>query len=82
MNTITKIAIQILGLAMIFFGIIGLFLPFLQGIIFLVIGLALLSIASSSFKSKIDRILEPHPRTKAHFNRHHEKLKKMFDRPQ
>ena len=45
-----KITIQALALLCIIFGIIGLFLPFLQGILFLVVGVYLLSLVSPSLR--------------------------------
>lgn len=45
-----KITIQALALLCVIFGIIGLFLPFLQGILFLVIGLYLFSLVSPKIR--------------------------------
>jgi len=38
-----KIAVQVVGWVFLVTGIVGLFLPFLQGILFILIGLAILS---------------------------------------
>ncbi|MEK9131939.1 MAG: hypothetical protein AAB447_03450 [Patescibacteria group bacterium] len=50
---IGRTVLQIIALVFIVFGIIGLFLPFLQGIIFLVIGLYLLSLISPRIREHI-----------------------------
>jgi uncharacterized membrane protein YbaN (DUF454 family) len=42
-DKVKEIAIWVLGWFFVVLGIIGLFLPFLQGILFIVIGLAILS---------------------------------------
>lgn len=40
---ITKVGVQLIGCAFLLTGIAGLFLPFLQGILFIFVGLAILS---------------------------------------
>ncbi len=45
-----KVGILILGWAFILLGIIGLFLPILQGILFIMIGLAILSSRSPTIR--------------------------------
>lgn len=61
-------------------GVAGLFLPFLQGILFLAIGFYILSVVSPAFKHKFDRILARYPRLKAHIDRQHERLSRFFHR--
>ena len=48
---VTRIA---LGIAFLILGVVGLFLPFLQGILFLVIGLTLLSTESERAQRWLD----------------------------
>jgi uncharacterized protein len=78
MNTGIKIGLQFLAIISIIVGIIGIFLPILQGFLFIILGLALFSVTSPVFKDKIDRFLHPHPKTKAHFNRFHWKISNFF----
>ncbi len=56
-----RIAILALGWAFILFGIVGLFLPVLQGILFLLIGLALLSIESATARRILARLRARYP---------------------
>ena len=45
-----RVAVLIVGVAFVLFGILGLFLPFLQGILFLIIGVLLLSAYSPALR--------------------------------
>ena len=56
--------IAVLGVSFIIVGVIGIFLPFLQGILFILIGLYLLSIGS--------------PKTHAHVVHHYRRGKTHF----
>ena len=56
-----RIAILALGWAFILFGIVGLFLPILQGILFLLIGLALLSIESETARRILHKVRARYP---------------------
>ena len=42
-------------------GVVGLVLPFLQGVLFLIIGLMLLSVYSPTIRGWVDRIAAKHP---------------------
>ena len=57
-----KVLLIILGWFFILLGIIGLFLPFLEGILFIVIGLIILSKQSKTAKSIVNHFKEKHPR--------------------
>jgi len=46
------------GVALLLLGVVGLFLPFLQGILFLVMGLTLLSTESARAKSWLEWLQE------------------------
>lgn len=70
--------IQTLAGIFIILGLLGLFLPFLQGIIFLIIGISLLSVSSPTFKTWIDKRLERFPKAKARFDRGHERVSRWF----
>jgi uncharacterized membrane protein YbaN (DUF454 family) len=63
MITLTKKALILaLGWTFIFLGFIGLFLPFLQGILFMIIGLAILSKESTMARNLMARLKKKHPR--------------------
>lgn len=51
----------IIGVVFLGFGFIGLFLPVLQGILFLLMGLAILSTESSRIRRLLDEIKRRHP---------------------
>jgi uncharacterized membrane protein YbaN (DUF454 family) len=58
------IIILCLGWVFIALGIAGLFLPFLQGIFFLLVGLYLVSVQSHWAKRLLDKISSKHPALK------------------
>ncbi|MGE0746314.1 MAG: DUF454 family protein [Rhodospirillales bacterium] len=51
-----------LGATFLFLGVIGLFLPFMQGVLFMVIGLILLSRESERVRRWTDRLRARYPR--------------------
>jgi len=51
---VKRIAVFILAIFFFLIGLIGLVLPFLQGILFLIISLLLLSMLSPAFRSRIE----------------------------
>ncbi|HSD34874.1 MAG TPA: PGPGW domain-containing protein [Alphaproteobacteria bacterium] len=57
-----RIAILIVGWLFILLGVVGLFLPFLQGILFLFIGVLLLSRESEIVRRQVDRLRARHPK--------------------
>ncbi len=57
---IGKITVQIIAFVFLIAGILGLFLPFLQGIIFLIIGLYLLSLISPSIRRRLHELGQRH----------------------
>jgi uncharacterized membrane protein YbaN (DUF454 family) len=63
-----RLLILLLGWAFIFFGVLGLFLPILQGILFLAIGFYLLSLESLWVHRKLEIIRERYPRLSATFD--------------
>jgi uncharacterized protein len=67
MNAIKKIGLLITGWLFIVLGIIGLFLPILQGILFILIGLAILSSRSDTIKRFLKHLKE-------HYPQHHERV--------
>jgi uncharacterized membrane protein YbaN (DUF454 family) len=67
MNVIKKIGLLIIGWLFIVLGILGLFLPILQGILFILIGLAILSSRSETIKRFLKHLEE-------HYPQHHERV--------
>ncbi len=61
MDNLKKIGVLIIGWLFIVLGIIGLFLPILQGILFIMIGLAILSSRSELIKRFLKHLEERHP---------------------
>ena len=62
LDAIKKIGLLILGWFFIGLGILGLFLPILQGVLFILIGLAILSSRSELIKRFLKRLEERYPR--------------------
>ena len=78
MNEFKKIGILIIGWLLIGLGIVGLFVPLLQGILFILIGLSILSSRSILVRRFLKRIEERFPH---HFERIEiwkEKIRNLF----
>ena len=73
MESIKRIGLLIIGWLLIVLGIIGLFLPILQGILFILIGLAILSSRSETIKRLLKHLGERYPQ-------HHEKIEVWKER--
>lgn len=73
---IKHIVILCLGWILVVAGIIGFFLPFLQGMFMLFIGLILLSFSSETVRTWIERFLVRHPR----FVGSHKKIDSLIKR--
>jgi uncharacterized membrane protein YbaN (DUF454 family) len=71
LSTIKRIGLLIIGWLFIGLGVIGLFLPFMQGILFILIGLAILSSRSEIIRRFLRHLEERHP----HLHEHVEKWK-------
>jgi uncharacterized membrane protein YbaN (DUF454 family) len=56
-----RLALMVVGSFFVGLGVVGLFLPFLQGILFLAVGAALLSLASDSVHRAVSRLLRRWP---------------------
>jgi uncharacterized membrane protein YbaN (DUF454 family) len=61
LDAIKKVSLLIIGWLFIVLGIFGLFLPFLQGILFILIGLAILSSRSKVIKLFLKHLEERYP---------------------
>jgi uncharacterized membrane protein YbaN (DUF454 family) len=71
-----------LGLGWIFIvlGVAGLFLPFLQGILFIAIGLALIAPESEWAQDKLDRLRDRFPQMASGVDRAQERAESMISR--
>ena len=78
MNSIKKVGLLILGWSFVVLGILGLFLPFLQGILFILIGLAILSSRSNLIKSFLKHLEERHPRYHERVDVWRKKIRNLF----
>ena len=67
LNTIKNFSLWIIGWLFIGLGILGLFLPFLQGILFILIGLTILSSRSKLIRRFLKHLEERYPK-------HHKKM--------
>lgn len=61
MNQFKKIGLLIIGWVFIGLGILGLFLPILQGILFIIIGLAILSSRSARVRLSLKKLGKRYP---------------------
>jgi uncharacterized membrane protein YbaN (DUF454 family) len=67
LDAIKRIGLLIIGWSFIVLGILGLFLPILQGVLFILIGLAILSSRSEIIKRFLKHLEERYPH-------HHERV--------
>jgi uncharacterized membrane protein YbaN (DUF454 family) len=58
---VKSIGVLILGWFFVGLGIVGLFLPFLQGVLFIMIGLGILSSRSATIKRLLDGLEKRYP---------------------
>ena len=80
MESIKTIGILITGWFFVILGILGLFLPVLQGILFIMIGLAILSTSSELVQRLLRRFEERHPRYHARVEEMKKKVLGWFKR--
>ena len=69
LDAIKRIGLLIVGWVFIILGILGLFLPILQGVLFILIGLGILSSRSEIIKRFLKHLEERYPH-------HHERVEK------
>ncbi|HRK95474.1 MAG TPA: PGPGW domain-containing protein [Rhodospirillales bacterium] len=70
----------VFGWTFIVLGVLGLFLPFLQGILFIVIGLALIAPESEWAQDKLDWLRDRFPQAASGFDRAQERAESMMSR--
>ena len=78
MNEFKRIGILIIGWIFIGLGILGLSLPILQGILFIMIGLAILSSRSELVKRFLKYIEERYPHNHEHIEIWKKKVRSWF----
>ena len=78
MGSIKRIGLLIIGWFFIVLGILGLFLPILQGILFILIGLAILSSRSDTIKRLLKHLEERYPQYHEKIEVSKERLRKWF----
>ncbi len=74
-------AVRALGVVLIGLGVVGLFLPILQGVLFLVLGVYVYSFASPRMRRWIDSKLVNYPRMAAVCARVDARIHKIFRLP-
>lgn len=80
MDRIKKLGVLVIGWVFIFLGILGLFLPILQGILFIMIGLAILSSRSELIKRFLRHLEEHYPHHHKQVEIWREKMRNWFKR--
>ncbi len=76
---IKRIIIIVLALTFLAFGVIGLFLPILQGVLFIIVGLILLSFSHSSVDEKLLKYINKYPKLAGRYSKLRQKLRKYFE---
>lgn len=69
-----RVALLVLGWLVIILGLAGLLLPGLQGILLLVLGAAILSVASDAVHRWLEKVLEHRPKIRQRLNSFRSKL--------
>jgi len=75
---IKRIALDIIGWTFILFGILGIFLPFLQGILFTVIGIYILSLHSKFAHRELHKLKAKYPKIGGRIDSFDHRLRKFL----
>ncbi len=78
LDTIKKVGLVIIGWLFIFLGILGLFLPILQGVLFILIGLGILSSRSEIIKRFLKHLEKRYPEHHQRVEMWREKMRGWF----
>jgi uncharacterized membrane protein YbaN (DUF454 family) len=78
LSTIKRIGLLIVGWLFVGLGMIGLFLPFMQGILFILIGLAILSSRSETIRRLLKHLEERYPHLHKHLENWRAKVRGWF----
>jgi len=80
MEKLKQVGILIIGWTILLLGIVGLFLPILQGVLFIMIGLAILSSRSKTIKRFLRHLEERHPHYHERMEKWRKKIKSWFSK--
>ena len=80
MNKLKQMGIWLIGWVFLILGILGLFLPIFQGILFIMIGLAILSTRSKTIQRLLKHLEERYPHSHEHLAVWGKKVKKWFEK--
>ena len=78
MKSFIRFGLMTLGIIFVIVGVLGLFLPVLQGFLFLIPGIYLLTITSTRCKALLERILSKYPKVKHVYETHVAKFEKLW----
>jgi len=78
MEKFKTIGILVIGWFFVGLGVLGLFLPILQGILFIMIGLAILSSRSEMVKRWLKHLEERHPHLHERMEKWRERIRNWF----
>jgi len=78
MEKFKTIGILVIGWFFVGLGVLGLFLPILQGILFIMIGLAILSSRSEMVKRWLKHLEEHHPHLHERMEKWRERIRNWF----
>lgn len=77
---LTRLALLTLGWGLVALGVVGLFLPVLQGVLFILAGLSILSHESTTAKRWLDRLRARFPKADARLHVWGERLRSILRR--
>jgi uncharacterized membrane protein YbaN (DUF454 family) len=80
LDAIKRVGLLIIGWSFVVLGILGLFLPFLQGVLFIVIGLAILSSRSQMIRRFLKYLEEHYPHLHERVENWKAKVRSWFKR--
>lgn len=72
-----RIAVLVIALVFLVLGVVGIFLPFLQGLLFIAVALVLLSMLSPTIREAIERQTRKYPKVHAAVLRVEEVISKI-----
>jgi len=80
MEKVKRVVVLVIGWTFLGLGVLGLFLPFLQGLLFIMIGLAILSSRSQMVKAWLKHLEEKHPQYHERVERWRKRIRGWFKR--
>ena len=69
---------KLFGYFLIFIGTLGLFAPFIQGIVLIIVGLSIVSLFNEKLNGFIENILSRFPSLLKSYRKYHNKFSKFF----